>query len=77
MRVGAQGGALNEPGGQMYAHGLASIALCEAYAMTHDKDLLAPAQAALDFICFAQDPPAAAGATSPTRRAIRRSWAGN
>jgi hypothetical protein len=56
MRVGAQGGALNEPGGRMYSHGLASIALCEAYAMTHDKDLLAPAQAALNFICFAQDP---------------------
>jgi hypothetical protein len=55
MRVGAQGGALNESGGAMYSHGLASIALCEAYAMTHDKDLLAPAQAALDFICFAQD----------------------
>ena len=50
------GGALNEPGGNMYAHGLASIALCEAYGMTHDKDLRAPAQAALDFIAFAQDP---------------------
>lgn len=56
MRVGAQGGALNESGGNMYSHGLASIALCEAYAMTHDKDLLGPAQAAMDFICFAQDP---------------------
>jgi beta-lactamase regulating signal transducer with metallopeptidase domain len=56
MRVGAQGSALNEHGGNMYAHGLASLALCEAYAMTQDKDLLAPAQAALDFISFAQDP---------------------
>jgi hypothetical protein len=57
MHVGVQGGALNEPSpGNMYAHGLASIAMCEAYAMTHDKDLHEPAQRALDFICFAQDP---------------------
>jgi hypothetical protein len=40
----------------MYSHGLASIALCEAYAMTNDRKLLAPAQAALNFIVFAQDP---------------------
>jgi hypothetical protein len=57
MRVGAQGGALNEASpGSMYSHGLASIALCEAYAMTHDKELQAPAQEAMNFICFAQDP---------------------
>jgi hypothetical protein len=57
MRVGAQGGSLHEPKpGSMYSHGLAAIALCEAYAMTHDKDLMAPAQAALNFISFAQDP---------------------
>ena len=40
----------------MYSHGLASIALCEAYAMTHDKALHDPAQAAVNFICYAQDP---------------------
>jgi hypothetical protein len=40
----------------MYAHGIASIALCEAYAMTHDKALYAPAQQAINFICYAQDP---------------------
>jgi hypothetical protein len=56
MRRGPQGGALNESGGNMYAHGLASIALCEAYAMTRDEELFAPAQFALDFISFAQDP---------------------
>ncbi len=56
MRVGAKGGALNETGGNMYAHGLASIALCEAFAMTHDENMLGPAQKALDFICYAQDP---------------------
>ena len=48
--------SFHEPGGSMYSHGLASIALCEAYAMTHDKDLLAPAQMALNFIVYAQDP---------------------
>ena len=50
------GGALNEPSGAMYSHGLASIALCEAYAMTHDRALAEPAQAVVNFICFAQDP---------------------
>jgi hypothetical protein len=56
MKVSGQGGSLNEPGGQMYAHGIASIALCEAYAMTRDKALRAPAQLSIDYICYAQDP---------------------
>jgi hypothetical protein len=58
MRVGPQGGRLDEPetGGMMYSHGMASIALCEAYAMTRDKGLQMPAQSAINFICFAQDP---------------------
>jgi hypothetical protein len=43
-------------GGNMYAHGLCSIALCEAYAMTQDRSLMAPAQACLNFIVYAQDP---------------------
>ncbi len=40
----------------MYSHGICSIAMCEAYAMTHDKDLLAPAQLSLNYIVYAQDP---------------------
>jgi hypothetical protein len=56
MKVGPQGGSLLEPGGNMYSHGIASIVLCEAYAMTHDKGLYAPAQQALNFIAYAQDP---------------------
>ena len=56
MKVSAQGGSLFEQGGSMYSHGIASIVLCEAYAMTHDKGLYAPAQQALNFICYAQDP---------------------
>jgi hypothetical protein len=49
-------GSLWDPNGTMYAHGLASIALCEAYGMTHDQVLEGPAQEAVDFIVFAQDP---------------------
>lgn len=56
MRVGPEGGSLLEDGGNMYSHGIASICLCEAYAMTHDKSLVGPAQQAVNFICYAQDP---------------------
>jgi hypothetical protein len=49
-------GSLVQGGGSMYSHGLASIALCEAYGMTHDKQLQAPAQGSLSFIVYAQDP---------------------
>ncbi len=38
----------------LYSHGIASIALCEAYGMTRDPALRAPAQKALDFIVAAQ-----------------------
>jgi hypothetical protein len=47
------GGDLQE--GTMYAHGLATIALCEAFAMTRDPDLEPVAQQAIDFIVYAQD----------------------
>jgi hypothetical protein len=50
------GGDLTEGGGSMYSHGLASIALCEGYAMSHDKTLAPVAQAALNYIMAAQDP---------------------
>jgi outer membrane biosynthesis protein TonB len=40
--------------GRMYAHGIASIVLCEAYALSGDETLRAPAQRALDFIVRAQ-----------------------
>ena len=48
-------GSLWEPGGTMYSHGLASIVLCEAYALTGDPALQKPAQAAVNFISYAQD----------------------
>ncbi|MGQ9770528.1 MAG: prenyltransferase/squalene oxidase repeat-containing protein [Thermogutta sp.] len=56
MKISAEGGSFLEKGGNMYSHGLASIVLCEAYGMTHDKVLAAPAQQAINFICNAQDP---------------------
>jgi len=49
-------GSMHEAEGNMYSHGLAAITICEAYAMTHDKALMAPAQASLNFIMYAQDP---------------------
>ena len=45
---------LRDGKGNMYSHGLAAIALCEAYAMTEDRALLPYAQAALNFIITAQ-----------------------
>jgi len=56
MQVTARGGKLYDKGGRMYSHGLAAIALCEAYAMTRDKTLYLPAQKAIEFVCAAQDP---------------------
>jgi hypothetical protein len=41
----------------MYGHGLAAIALCEAYGMTRDPALREPAQRAVDFIVKAQHAP--------------------
>ncbi|MCU0959154.1 MAG: hypothetical protein MUF48_03535 [Pirellulaceae bacterium] len=40
--------------GTMYAQGIATIALCEAYGMTQDDSLRSSAQRAIDFICWAQ-----------------------
>ncbi|MCS7047110.1 MAG: terpene cyclase/mutase family protein, partial [Gemmataceae bacterium] len=41
-------------GGGMYGHGLATIAICEAYGMTQDSSLRRPAQMAINFIVAAQ-----------------------
>jgi len=56
MKVKGNTGSYHESGGTMYSHGIAAIALSEAYAMTHDKGLMAPAQLSLNFISAAQDP---------------------
>lgn len=56
MKVNNGMADLSDSGGRLYSHGMASIALCEAYAMTSDPELLQPAQFALNFIAYAQDP---------------------
>jgi len=43
-------------GGGMYGHGLASIALCEAFGLTQDPNLRRPAQMAINYIVMAQHP---------------------
>jgi len=61
-------------GGDMYAHGLATIAMCEAYGMTSDPRLKLSAQQAVNYVARAQDPagggwryaPRQAGDTSVT-----------
>ena len=45
---------LIQKGGDMYSHGIATLALCEAYAMTQDKNLASPAQEGANFIIYAQ-----------------------
>jgi hypothetical protein len=40
----------------LYSHGIAAIALCEAFGMTRDEKLRRPAQRSLDFIIAAQHP---------------------
>lgn len=41
-------------GGGMYAHGLATIAICEAYGLTQDQNLRRYAQMAVNYIVLAQ-----------------------
>ena len=48
-------GSWYEPGGTMYSHCLASIAICEAYAMTADSRLQEPAQLSINFLVQTQD----------------------
>ncbi|MDP7014591.1 MAG: hypothetical protein QGG36_02200, partial [Pirellulaceae bacterium] len=52
MTVSPRGGDLQE--GTMYAHGIAAIAICEAFAMSQDEDLRPDGQLAINFICTAQ-----------------------
>ncbi len=63
-----------EPNEAYYVHGAATLALCEAYAMTKDRRLRSAAEAAVRFIVNSQDPrgggwrylPQQAGSTSAT-----------
>jgi hypothetical protein len=65
-------------GGEMYAHCLAAIAVCEAYGLTSDPVLRVSAQKAVDYLVASQDPagggwrytPRTAGDTSVTGWAL-------
>ena len=50
--VGSGGKGLDD----MYAHGIASIVMCEAYGMTKDPALRDAAQAGINFLGYAQNP---------------------
>jgi hypothetical protein len=41
---------------RFYGHGIATLALCEAYGMTGDAELRRPAQTAIDFLVRTQHP---------------------
>jgi hypothetical protein len=53
-RQRSDGGLMGGGGGRMYAHGLATIVLCEALAMSGDSSLRPAAQRAINFIVRAQ-----------------------
>lgn len=55
-KSGDSGLSFLEPGGSMYSHGLATLALCEAFGLTRDMTIQLPAQQAINFVAFAQDP---------------------
>lgn len=51
------GGDLNGiPMDDMYGHGIAAIAMCEAYGMTRDPALFEAAQAGVNYLTYAQNP---------------------
>lgn len=52
--IGKRGRLVDE--GNYYSHGLCTIAFCEAYAMSRDKELMVPAQLLVNETVFAQDP---------------------
>lgn len=53
---GANGGSYMDGAGSLYSHAICTIVLCEAFGMTLDSKLHPPANAALRFIVYAQDP---------------------
>ncbi|MDO4630573.1 MAG: terpene cyclase/mutase family protein [Planctomycetia bacterium] len=48
--------SLYQDQGKMYAHGLGTLCLTELYAMTKDRTILFPAQAAANYIMYSQNP---------------------
>ncbi len=54
QKAESNGGSFWEPEGNMYSHGIASIAMAEAWSMTRDEKLKVPAQAAINYIIQSQ-----------------------
>jgi hypothetical protein len=55
-KLSENGKEMIEPGGSMYGQGIATWALCEAYALTGDKETKEAAERAVKYLIFAQDP---------------------
>jgi hypothetical protein len=55
LKLTPAGADYTPDGGNFYTQGLCAMALCEAYAVSEDRDLIAPAQASLNYIMAAQD----------------------
>lgn len=55
-KLDKNGASFWDPEGRMYSHGIATMAICEAYALTGEPALREPAQAAINYTCYAQDP---------------------
>jgi len=68
MKATPKGGDLRGESTAYVWQGIAALALCEAYAMTHDKALLEPAQRAIDFIAATQDETTGAWPSKPGRK---------
>lgn len=74
MNLTPKGADLTGGGGAMYGQAIATVALAEAHALARNDDLVLPAQKAIDYIEYAQDPigggwdyaPRSAGDTSIT-----------
>ena len=49
-----EGSPVIRKSGDMYSHGIATLALCEAYALTKDQNVELHAQKAVDFIVYCQ-----------------------
>lgn len=56
FKLDKNGASFWDSQGRMYSHGIATMAICEAYALTGDPALREPAQAAINYTCYAQDP---------------------
>lgn len=54
MKPDENGGNFCEPQGQMFSHSLGALALCQAFSMTHDVELIQPVRVAIDFTRNAQ-----------------------